>query len=818
MTRMRRMKGFKGVQWLVPILALSIVLLAGCGEQDLYKPPHSPYRIVGQVPLFSGPEDVAVLGNHAYVAGGELGLAVVDITDPHNPVLIEQLDTRKFAESIRVASTPTATGATDIAFVVEGTEGITTYNIANPDSVFSFQQGTTAVDGNGLFLELPSNPANPYIVYLAENWHGIRIFESDPSIPGLLRYNGVFAATRGYAKSIAVAGGWAYVADDEMGLAVMDVRVRTLGVVKLVSATDTPGKALGVAIDVDALTSDGYAYIADGLNGLVIMSIHQGDTPVIVGSLALPGTCRSILVRDGTAFIAAQDGGVHTVDIRDPQNPVLTGTIVTTYATGVGLASSGTIVISDRFDGLLVVSGGSPFEDRTPPAAVGDLAAAPIDSTSINLTWSAPGNDLYTGIADSYDIRYATAQITNDTWASATQCGGEPVPERSGTAQAFEVSGLTPGTTYFFAMKTSDLSGNISPLSNVATGTTPTGNVPPTLRTASVSPLTGAPGTTSFIFSVTYSDGDGDIPTIKSVVIGGETFTMHLVSGDHRSGAVYEYETTRASGTYSYSFHFDDGHDHPVDLGSFDGPYVGESFVMGSPGEEVGRDADETLHSVVLTRELEISDHEVTQEEYQSVIGANPSRFVGAQRPVENVTWFDAVSYCNALSVREGKTPAYVINGQDVTWNRDADGWRLPTEAEWEYACRAGNSTGFPGGDLDEPACVDTLGAPDPVIDAVGWFCGNAGNATHTVKQKSPNTSGYYDMHGNVWEWCWDWYGTIGSQIVVDPEGPARGVQRVRRGGSWYAWAKDCRAASREAFYPGSKDDVLGFRVVRTVP
>jgi formylglycine-generating enzyme required for sulfatase activity len=816
MTRMR-MTGFEECRWALPILFLVIAMLAGCGEQDLYKPPDSPYELVGRVPLPSGPEDVAVLGDYAYVAGGELGLATVDISDPGNPVLVSEIDTKKFAESVRAASTPTTTGATDIAFVVEGTEGITTYNISQPDSVFSFQQGTTAVDGNGMFLELPANPADPYIVYLAENWHGIRIFESDPSTPGLLRYNGVFAPTRGYAKSIAVANGWAYVADDEMGLAVMDVRVRTLGVVKLVSATDTPGKSLGVAIAVDPATRNGYAYIADGLNGLVIMAIREGDTPVIVGALGLAGTCRAIMVRDGTAFIAAQDGGVHTVDIRDPENPVLTGTVITTYATGIGLASNGTVAVSDRVEGLLLFAGGEAFVDRTAPAAVGDLAAAPIDSSSVMVHWTSPGNDLYTGTAASYDVRYATTAITNDTWAVATPCDGEPLPERSGTRQELEVTGLRSGTEYHFAMKTSDAAGNISALSNVATITTPTGNVPPTLRDGAVSPSTGFPNSTIFVFTVTYADGDGDVPSEARLTVGSESFPMQFVSGDYRSGALYRYETTRPNGSYSHSFHFNDGNGHSVETGELGGPYVGESFAMGSPNDEPGRDPDETSHTVVLTGSIEVSDHEVTQAEYQALMGTNPSRFVGTQRPVENVTWYDAIAYCNARSQQEGKTPAYTINGLSVAWNHEADGWRLPTEAEWERACRAEATTAFANGPLVEVSCVDTLGLPDPSLNAIGWYCGNSGNATHEVKSKVANVGGLYDMHGNVWEWCWDWYGELGSQVVVDPEGPPTGAQRVRRGGSWYNWAQYCRSASRDAFYPTSKDDVLGFRVVRTI-
>ncbi|MBD3161782.1 MAG: SUMF1/EgtB/PvdO family nonheme iron enzyme, partial [Candidatus Eisenbacteria bacterium] len=246
------------------------------------------------------------------------------------------------------------------------------------------------------------------------------------------------------------------------------------------------------------------------------------------------------------------------------------------------------------------------------------------------------------------------------------------------------------------------------------------------------------------------------------------------------------------------------------------GPYVGIVFTMGSPLEELGRDTDETLHTVVLTREVEFAPHEVTQEEFEGLMGRNPSRHVGPDRPVENVTWFDAVDYCNALSLQEGLTPAYVINGTDVTWDREADGWRLPTEAEWERACRAGTETALFNGDLTWPACVDTLGAPDPVADASAWFCGNAGSSHHAVEGKLANSRGLHDMHGNVWEWCWDWYvADLGTEVVLDPQGPPGGSQRVIRGGSWYYFARECRSASRAPYWPNSADDIVGFRVVR---
>jgi formylglycine-generating enzyme required for sulfatase activity len=148
-----------------------------------------------------------------------------------------------------------------------------------------------------------------------------------------------------------------------------------------------------------------------------------------------------------------------------------------------------------------------------------------------------------------------------------------------------------------------------------------------------------------------------------------------------------------------------------------------------------------------------------------------------------------------------------------VTWDKEADGYRLPTEAEWEAHCRAGTQTAFVSGDLTEEAC-----GVDPALDAVGWYCGNAGASTHEIRGKAPNAWGLYDMHGNVREWCWDWYAEdLGSAATVDPSGPPGGSQRVIRGGSWFYFARECRSAARAPYWPNSKDNFIGFRVVRTI-
>lgn len=796
------------------LLVLVLGLLPGCGAQELYKPPTAPYAVVGRLPLPSKAEDVSVLGGVAYVAAGQAGLAVVDISTPSAPRLIKLVDTVKYAESVRVASTLGTGGVTDIAFVVEGTEGITTYDVTEPDSAFSFQQGTTAVDGNGLAIELPADPTEPYVVYLAENWKGLRIFESDPAMPGLLRYNGVFAPTRGFAKAVDVEGGFAYVADDEMGLAVLDVRARALGAVRLVSSCDTGGNAMGVA------SAGRFVFIADGAEGLVVMETRdEGSPPVpvpyLAGRLALDGKSKAIVVRDSLAFIAAQDGGLHVVDVTHPAAPRWLGTVLTSFATGVALAESGVVVVSDRDEGLVVLGGQGPFRDRTPPAAVSDLAATALSASAVRLRWGAPGDDGFTGTAAGYDVRWALAPIaTPEAWEAANRAAGEPAPGPRGSAESFVVDGLAADTEVHFALRTGDSDGNWSGLSNAASARTAPGNVAPNLIDLALAPVAGTRDST-FVFEVTYIDGDGDPPAVARVVVGGIEHDMVRVAGDYTTGARFRFAGQLEPGAYTYGFIFGDaGHD-PVHTRLREGPWVGRiAFVMGSPEGEPGRDADETQHTVVLVEEVEFSLHEVTQAQYDSVMGtgANPSRFRGPDLPVENVTWLDAIAYLNARSAREGLTPAYAVAGDQVTWNRDAGGWRLPTEAEWEAYCRAGTTTAFAAGEITEEAC-----GVDPVLDASGWYCGNAGASTHAVMGKAANAWGLRDMPGNVWEWCWDWYAAdLGPAVAADPAGPTSGSQRVIRGGSWYYFARDCRSASRAPYWPNSKDDVVGFRAVRT--
>ena len=223
----------------------------------------------------------------------------------------------------------------------------------------------------------------------------------------------------------------------------------------------------------------------------------------------------------------------------------------------------------------------------------------------------------------------------------------------------------------------------------------------------------------------------------------------------------------------------------------------GGTFMMGSPANEAGRYDNEVQHQVTVST-FYMEKYEVTQKEWRKVMWTNPSYFKGDNLPVENVTWYDAVEYCNKRSRRERLTPAYTINGRNVSWNRNANGYRLPTEAEWEYACRAGTTGPFNTGNNITKSQANYNG-----------------NGTVNVGSFAANGWGLYDMHGNVWEWCWDWYRDYESRAQSDPAGPSTGALRVYRGASWLYFAPGLRSARRGDYTPSSRFSDVGFRLVR---
>ena len=229
------------------------------------------------------------------------------------------------------------------------------------------------------------------------------------------------------------------------------------------------------------------------------------------------------------------------------------------------------------------------------------------------------------------------------------------------------------------------------------------------------------------------------------------------------------------------------------------------SFTMGSPTGESGRGTDETQHAVTLTTDFWMAESEVTQRQYRNLMGSSPSSFKGDELPVESVSWFEAAEYCNALSVKEKLTPCYQISGTTVGWadGLRCTGYRLPTEAEWEYAA--------------SPATPPrTVYAGSDSVDGVAWYSTNAGSTTHAVKTKTANERGLYDLSGNVWEWVWDWYQSNYEALpLTDPIGPSTGTSRVLRGGTWSYSAAYTRVAQRYTLVPMYRDIILGFRIVR---
>lgn len=234
------------------------------------------------------------------------------------------------------------------------------------------------------------------------------------------------------------------------------------------------------------------------------------------------------------------------------------------------------------------------------------------------------------------------------------------------------------------------------------------------------------------------------------------------------------------------------------------------TFNLGSPRDEFARYDDEgPIEKVEISRPFWMSKYTITQKQWIDVFsqwpGSEPIEAYGKgdNHPAYYISWLDALEYCNLLSQLQGLQPAYILEDNGFRWEQENDGYRLPTEAEWEYAAKAKTRTPYYWGF-----------EPNPLY---AWMRDNSHDKTQPVGKKLPNAFGLHDMSGNVWEWCWNWYGPYSPTDLVDPLGPDSGLYCVFRGGSWFSGWPFCRTSLRLSFTPDYRWSLLGFRIVRTI-
>ncbi len=349
----------------------------------------------------------------------------------------------------------------------------------------------------------------------------------------------------------------------------------------------------------------------------------------------------------------------------------------------------------------------------------------------------------------------------------------------------------------------SDPDGNVLTITAVGNPSHGTAEITSSGKNVTYTPADAYSGTDSFTYTI--SDGKG----------GAATATVSVVVLDVSDGEYLVIDISSAASAASYSYQYlDAAH---LDPALTDDAYktgkillkkvAAGTFTMGSPPGETGRFSNEPQHKVTLDKAFYVGVFEITQAQYRNVMGENPSFYQGDERPVENVSWDN---------VRGGTWPSLPGNPASSSFmgkisSKTGISFELPTEAEWEYACRAGTTTALNNGfnlDVNNPAYCSNL-------DLVGWYTYNSYEQKHrNVGLLAANDWGLYDMHGNVWEWCLDYYGEYSVADQSDPKGPSSGEARVIRGGSWSYFAMNCRSAARNYIGSPGGFDNLGFRII----
>jgi uncharacterized protein YjdB len=562
-----------------------------------------------------------------------------------------------------------------------------------------------------------------------------------------------------------------------------------------------------------------------------------------------------------------------------------TATITVTTADGNKMAAC-TVTVNPANSGDVAVTGVT-LDQSTLSLTAGDTATltatvAPADATNKAVTWTSSDIGIATvtdGAVSAVAVGTATITVTTEDGGKTAQCTVTVTP-------VIAVTGVTLQATLSLAAGAiGTLTATVQPTNatNKAVTWTSSDNNVATVNNGAIT----AVGAGSATITVTTADGGKTAQCTVTVtvidvtgvalnktslsLIVGETETLtaeftppnatnKTVSWSSDDSAIVTVSETGLvtpvkSGTTTITVTTDDG-DYTahcaVTIYSADMARIpAGTFIMGSPETEPNRSSDEAQHSVTLTKNFYMGRYQVTQAQYQTVMGAGEDRTTdtygkGDNYPVYYINWYDAIVFCNKLSIMEGLNPVYSIGGStdpsawgtiptsdNATWNdavMDAsrNGYRLPTEAEWEYACRGDyqnkttetNTKPFGIGDgtkmTDSMANFNgrnpyDLAQSGQYSDPGGTYVGK----TTAVGSYEPNNYGLYDMHGNLWEWCWDWYGSYSSKAQTDPIGAASGDYRVLRGGSWYDNASGTRSVGRGNINPSKRDSNIGFRLIR---
>ena len=514
---------------------------------------------------------------------------------------------------------------------------------------------------------------------------------------------------------------------------------------------------------------------------------------VAVTGVSLNATTLSLSVGGGSSTLTATIA---------PSNATGTGVTWSSSAPSVGTVNSNGVVspvtVGTTTIAVTTTDGGKTATcavmvtatPSTPAMPTGVSASA--GNAQVTISWTAVSG------ATSYNLYWSTT-------SGVTKTSGTKI---TGVTSPYTQTGLTNGTTYYYVV-TAVTAGGESAASNQASATP---QVPAPSAPTGVSAISGnaqvtvswtaVSGATSY--NLYWSTTSGVTPSTGTKITGvASPYTQTGLT----NGTTYYYVVTAVTAG---------GESAASNQASATPQVPTPSIQMVS----IPAGSFNNGTSVVTLSAFHMSEYDITQSQYQAMTGTNPSYFSSnadaATCPVEQVTWYDAVEFCNKLSSSAGLTPVYTITGRTpatgypitsatVTADFTQNGYRLPTEAQWEYACRAGTTTTFFWG--------NTSGDPDATTESYAWYASNSNNTTHGVGQKLPNPWGLYDIVGDVWQWCWDWFGTYPTGPQTNPIGPSSGTDRVIRGGSWYNSSGGLASAYRYYDDPNYEYNTIGFRV-----